>query len=354
MLPPVDDAVLQNNPDFATLYNTLTTAVLNPNGSTKNDPARKEREAVRDALKSHRKKTIKHHLLITSLSTAVPTPTATTKPTLRRPRGAPQPAPSASFTLPPELFDLILLLPPFLSNTTPLDTESASLLLSNPPFTTLPSLLPQLTPHISSSLISQAAALARLLHPSTNPSFIHRTVPSLPTTTTTLLSSLSDTHLSLSRQRLESSVALTRLLSLRASELEQLIRALESKHGNVARSLELRAAEVAVLAARQEYTAGVLLKTVRREVYTPEVIRALERYGGHLRDGKGRLREEIRGLMGELGRYGVRIDTGIDGRGGGEGDEAKERTMREMARVYREMGRQVEEVRGDLERLGRA
>ena len=48
MLPPVDDAVLQNNPDFAALYKTLTTAILNPDGSTKNDPAAKERNAVRE------------------------------------------------------------------------------------------------------------------------------------------------------------------------------------------------------------------------------------------------------------------------------------------------------------------
>jgi hypothetical protein len=53
MLPPVEDAVLQNNPEFASLYNTLTGAILNPNGSTKNDPAAKEREAVRQVSSQH-------------------------------------------------------------------------------------------------------------------------------------------------------------------------------------------------------------------------------------------------------------------------------------------------------------
>lgn len=48
MFPPVDDAVLQNNPDFAALYKTLTTVVLNPDGSTKNDAAAKERDAVQE------------------------------------------------------------------------------------------------------------------------------------------------------------------------------------------------------------------------------------------------------------------------------------------------------------------
>lgn len=48
MFPPVNDAVLQNNPDFAALYKTLTTVVLNPDGSTKNDAAAKERDAVQE------------------------------------------------------------------------------------------------------------------------------------------------------------------------------------------------------------------------------------------------------------------------------------------------------------------
>lgn len=47
MLPPVEESVLQNNPEFAVLYNTLTTAILNPDGTTKKDPAAKEREAIR-------------------------------------------------------------------------------------------------------------------------------------------------------------------------------------------------------------------------------------------------------------------------------------------------------------------
>lgn len=55
MLPPVEDSVLQSNPDFAVLYTTLTTAILNPDGSTKNDPAAKERKAVREVRKGEPK-----------------------------------------------------------------------------------------------------------------------------------------------------------------------------------------------------------------------------------------------------------------------------------------------------------
>ncbi len=47
MLPPVEDAVLRNNPDFAALYTTLTTVILNPDGSTKAGAAAKERAAIK-------------------------------------------------------------------------------------------------------------------------------------------------------------------------------------------------------------------------------------------------------------------------------------------------------------------
>lgn len=48
MLPPVDTSLLAANPAFEQLYNSLTTTVLNSDGSTKNDPAAQQREAVRE------------------------------------------------------------------------------------------------------------------------------------------------------------------------------------------------------------------------------------------------------------------------------------------------------------------
>lgn len=48
MLPPVDTSLLAANPGFEQLYNSLTTTVLNSDGSTKNDPAAQQREAVRE------------------------------------------------------------------------------------------------------------------------------------------------------------------------------------------------------------------------------------------------------------------------------------------------------------------
>lgn len=56
-----------------------------------------------------------------------------------------------------------------------------------------------------------------------------------------------------------------------------------------------------------------------------------------------RTEEKLRVLKMELSDYGVGV----------EGGEAKERTMREMARVYSQMGRQMQDTKGDLDRLQR-
>lgn len=150
-------------------------------------------------------------------------------------------------------------------------------------------------------------------------------------------------------------------IHLRTEVLAVLIRCLESKHGNIARSLELRAAEVAVVARRQEGEVDRMLGVVRGEVYTPEARRALEEYGRHLRDLRGRVREESGGLEAVLREYGVAV--GREDRDGGEkkvvemkrkGDENKERILREMARVYAKMRREGAEVEEEIERLGRA
>lgn len=112
----------------------------------------------------------------------------------------------------------------------------------------------------------------------------------------------------------------------------------------MARSLELRASSAVLQAQRSELNAETARWALRREIYTPEAISALRNYASHLRDAKVRAEERLRGLAAELGEYGVGVD-------GGEG---KEKTMKEMARVYREMMRQVADAEGDLDRLERA
>lgn len=79
-------------------------------------------------------------------------------------------------------------------------------------------------------------------------------------------------------------------------------------------------------------------------VYTQDVVNALGRYMENLRDGKERLKDRKRGAERELWGYGV-------GRRQEEGGREKERVMREIARVYGELLKEVEETGKDVKRL---
>ena len=262
------------------------------------------------------------------------------KAPLRRAKS--QPHQESSSDLPEPLLDLLLLLPPLLTSTENLSSENTKLLLSNPPFSSLESLLPDLAKLVSSNIQSTAVLLARIANPTTNPSFLHRSIPNIPSHIQTLSSTIEQDKVALSKARFSTANSLVHLLQKHTQALILLIRSLEAKHGGVARSLEFRAAEVALLAQRGEVDAEAALWNARKAIYTPEVVDALRNYASHLKDGQMRLGETVRTLQMELESYGV-----------GGADEGKERTMREMARVYRDMGRQLDEIKEDLRRLRR-
>ncbi|KXH29766.1 hypothetical protein CSIM01_05532 [Colletotrichum simmondsii] len=355
MLPPVEASVLQNNPEFAALHHTLTTAILNPDGSTRK-PATKEHDAIQNVgfpsaeLADHRFTAAKEHLLISAISnTAPPEPKPAPPRTISRTTtSSQQPSTSAGTTqpqpLPEPLLDLLLLLPPLLTSPEPLSPESATILLSNPPFTDFQSLLPQLGDLISSTLHTSAISLARIANPTTNPSFLHRAVPGLQTTYHKLASDISQSKLALARERLRAADTLTQCLDEHAAALTLLVRSLEAKHGVVARSLEFRAAETGLEAQRAEADAVAAREGVRREVYSPEMVAALTNYSAHLRDARMRLEGTLMTLRAELEGYGVGV----------EGEEGKARTMKEMGRKKRQMERELEDASRDLARLDRA
>ncbi|KAI0381702.1 hypothetical protein F5Y04DRAFT_255095 [Hypomontagnella monticulosa] len=360
MLLPIDEAVLQNNPDFERLYKTVTGSLLNPDGSTKShDPTAKKRNAVREELKAHRLRATKQHLLRRAIVAATnPEPSATNAApskqqqlqSHRRTRSMPQnPRTSISTsaptsTPPPEILDLLLLLPPFLSNAATMPLSSLTLLLSRPPFSDLPSLFPALTATLSTTLNRQASTVARIVNPHTNPSYIHRSIPTLGPTTAALQASLSTSSQTLSRSRQRATHDLTTHLSRHARAIGQLIRVLESKHGPAARSAELRAEDAGLETRVWALAAEALLWDARRTVYPPEAQRALANYRRHLGDARMRLADAMRVREAELADYGV---TAMEG----EEESSKERTMREMARVWREMETRLGEVKGDLDRL---
>lgn len=85
----------------------------------------------------------------------------------------------------------------------------------------------------------------------------------------------------------------------------------------------------------------------RGVVYTPEVRRALRIYGENLRDGRARLGMRRRDAERVLRGYGVYAEREEQDEEGAQ----QERTMREIAKVWGEMEREVEVVRRDIERL---
>ncbi|CAK7227427.1 hypothetical protein SBRCBS47491_006565 [Sporothrix bragantina] len=384
MIPPVEEAVLRNNPDFATLYTTLTTVILNPDGSTKTDPGAKERA---NEARNSRLRAAKNHLLVQAITATTAPPPAEAASTAadgkvgsaaarRAARATSRPAlvppPKPSTELPPDLMDLLMLLPPLmqLANTqasssssssssfsSSLSAEDVDLLLSSPPFTSLPEHLPRLAGLVSENLQAAARGLARVANPATNPSYLHRAVPGLPAQVAALQQAIVDTRIKLAAARHSTATALLDLLDQQATALSSFIRTLEAKHGPVARSLELRAAEMALDAQSAEVDANASLAAAQRAVYTPEATAALRNYASHLRDSKMRLEEMLRERKALLKDYGIDADA-LDGDDKDEGEDTgrpkggdKARTMREMARVYREMSQQVEGVKGDLARL---
>ncbi|KAI0484044.1 hypothetical protein GGR56DRAFT_679434 [Xylariaceae sp. FL0804] len=396
MLPPVDEGVLRDNPDFAKLYATLTTSILNPDGSTKADPAAEQRAAVREELKAHRLKATRQHLLREAIASAVPDPPppAAQQPPHRRSKSRPQQVHQIQQQQPPlpaELLDLLLLLPPLLAQAATLPRRDLALLLSRPPFAT--ALLPS-APHfarlaalVSASLVARATALARVLHPHTNPSYVHRLIPALPAAAADQAARLAaaSRHLRLVA-RPACAAALARLLRYNNNGPRgraRLLRVLEAKHGGTGgpgdqKRAERCAARLALDAGERAAAAVALHAVALAAVYPPRAVAALQAYRAHLRGARTRLQDGIRVRRAELRDYGVDVDADAgeegtgEGEGEGRGDEHKwdgggdgdgeddnkddrrtlERTLREMARVKREMEARLAEVQADLDRLG--
>ncbi|QPH09849.1 hypothetical protein C2857_000888 [Epichloe festucae Fl1] len=335
MLPPVDENVIRDNPGFAKLYQMLLKDVLNPDGSTKHDVARHERDAVQQDLHQLRINRAKHILLETAIS-AVSLPDSKSQPSESlRTMGKEEAAAGGS------LADLLVLLPSLMSNDQQIDPDDATRLLQGPPLSELESLLPDLCNLVSANLHASALGVARITHPSTNPSYLHRHIPSLPTDHAALGDKLSEARSALTKSRLEALVSLTELLNSHLQSLTLVVRSLEFKHGLASRRLELQALDVSQESQQTEIDAKNTLNDVSKDMYSTETISALMNYSSHLKDAQIRATERLRGLQAELAEYGVGIDA----------DRGKEKTMRELARIYHEIETQMEDVKKDLDRL---
>ncbi|KAL7944553.1 hypothetical protein V8C42DRAFT_325152 [Trichoderma barbatum] len=349
MFPPVEQKVLQSNPEFAKLYRIITTAILNPDGSTKDDDEAKDRAAVQKSLDKHRHKAAKQYLLERAIATATPpepkpSSSASTRLSRASERLQQRQAQSSAESTPEALLDLLLVLPPFLDAVDTLPHDSITLLLSSPPLSEFEALLPDLADLIASNLHAAAIGLARFSHPAMNPSYLHRHVASLPKDFATLNASLSAAEEALKAARIRTVTSLTSLLQTFSECLTCLVRTLEAKHGVIARSLELRASDISLEAQRAEKQAEQTMWKLRKEVYTPESISALQHYVVHLKDANARITDRARKLQADL-------DAHYEQHGEMTDDDEDERPSRDVPPMYKDVGRRVEEAKRDMDRL---
>ncbi|KAL7929133.1 hypothetical protein V8C35DRAFT_316319 [Trichoderma chlorosporum] len=350
MFPPVDQKILQSNPEFAKLYRIITTAILNPDGSTKEDDEAKDRATVQKNLDKHRQKAAKQYLLERAIATATPPepkPSSSTSTRLSRAseRLQQRQAQSSAESTPEALLDLLLILPSFLDAVDTLPHDSINLLLSSPPLSDFEALLPDLADLISSNLHASALGLARFAHPATNPTYLHRHIASLPKDFAALNASLSAAEETLKAARIRTVTSLTNLLQTFSECLTCLVRSLEAKHGVIARSLELRASDISLEAQRAEKQAEQAMWKLRKEVYTPESISALQHYVSHLKDANARISERARKLQADLESHDEQS------RSESTQDDDDDRSSRGVPALYKDVGKRVEEAKRDMDRL---
>ncbi|KAE8442055.1 hypothetical protein EG329_003912 [Mollisiaceae sp. DMI_Dod_QoI] len=337
MLPPIDDSVLQSNPRFAALHTILINNILNPNGSTKNHPSQKDRDAVTEALKSAQIRASKSQLIKSALKTLDVSPPSTSNNSKSKLAAAPTPP------LPPELLELIILLSARLTSAT-LPPKQLAILENAPQWTSLPTHLPRIASLISTRLQSQALSLVRIHSPTTNASFLHRQVPKLVPNIQSLQSEISSKKTDIERRRVELVSKTTTLLGLHHLSHTLIILHLEqSKHGLLSRHLKARSEYLSLLAQQLSFLAKEKSIKGERIVYNDEVRDALETYMRHLKDARERLREKKGDAERVLWGYGV----GRKEEGGNE----KERTMRSIADKYTILQKELKEVGRDVERL---
>ncbi|KFY62540.1 hypothetical protein V497_02329, partial [Pseudogymnoascus sp. VKM F-4516 (FW-969)] len=274
MIPPIDSAVLAANPKFALLHKTLSTKLLTPDGGTKNHPAQPEREAVATELKHLRLKATRARILQTALEElplTEPAPASASKASSARQH----PSPAAEVPLPAELTELIILLTLSLRSSTPL------------PALALQTHLPTIAALLSTHLTTHALPLARLTNPHTNPSFLHRSIPSLPSSVLALRDQVSTLRLQLAANRTALTDLAVNLLKIYTAQSAAVIRVLEqTTHGALARNARAHAEMLALACASTAAEAEQKSRVGEGLVYGPEAVRALEAYREHLRDGK--------------------------------------------------------------------
>lgn len=250
---------------------------------------------------------------------------------------------SSAQPLPEELLELITILSLKLSNPN-LSPSVIQTLETSEILALLPRYTRKINDLISRHLNNQSISLVRITNPTSNASFLHRSIPKLAVTVQTLQQTIVFKKEKLEKERVRLVSEACKVLEKYRHATELVIRILEqNKHGQASRAVKAKVDWTAVNAEQEALTMRTMATKANTMVYNAETKEALRNYMMHLKDSKSRLRQKKRDVEKELWAYGVGRDKDDGGR--------KEVVMREVARVYVELGKEVEEVKRDLRRL---
>ncbi|GIC90847.1 uncharacterized protein Aud_007285 [Aspergillus udagawae] len=368
MIPPCDPVILENNPQFGKLYQHLTTNLLNADGSTRasdEQPARKEvleelrRCRVRSASKKIKQQTLQ------------------------------QLAFDADSGLPDDYRDPLAVITLYLeSSPSRLDLEdeddhesahshALSLLASD--MDAFYSIIPALVIPFSNALSSALEDLRAIANTGKSPDCA-ASAPAIPQMSTLptrarvrtsrnqskakpqapLASQLRERlqnlrQIQLSRipaARARMAITAANVLESRAEILKHTVVLLERvKHGALSRAAKAKAEHLALVAQGVEAKLSIMKLDTAATLYTPEVVTALDRYRQHLRETRERLEEQQGKVLEELKAY-----EGVDS----EAHEPSARSdkehfesgpMREIARRYGSLIKEIEAVKLEIQRL---
>jgi hypothetical protein len=319
MIPPISPDVLLSNQQFASLHKTLTTKYLDQDASTKS--VNTSHQPVNEqSLKQLTEKT-KENILTQALRDV-----ALWK---------------GQDDLPDELRELVYIISTYMI-TVPTLTSSQQELLSSE-IERLNGILPSISNLLSQELQSQHTHLYALAKtsitedPDRDTLFRYSFQVHLKDTLTQL-ATLQQTTIPAATITLINT--LSTLLSLQTQYLTlQLTHLSRYTHGTLSRHTLSKSSHLSIISQALASKIRLLGLEARRSTYSAQTQSALANYATHLDELTRGLDSRIRTLEDEL-----RLYADCDARGG--------KTMEELGRRYGDVLREIEEVKGDVERLG--
>ncbi|KAI9783039.1 MAG: hypothetical protein M1835_003887 [Candelina submexicana] len=311
MFPPVNQSVLDANPQFKQLYKQLTSSKLNPDGSSPSAIIQPAQSALEEQWRNRQYKAAESSIIRQSLGQVS----------------------SHIKELPEELQESIEIVTARLNSQC--SSEERQLLDND-----LDSFLERLRPiarSISLHLSEVAFQLMRAAYPhETKDPTLRSLLNTCPQQIALRRKQLYEAQEKVAAERLYLAATACIVLETQKDLMEAIIRVLEqTKYGSIARGTKAHADHLAIVAESMEAKLRVMKHETIAEVYSPSVRSALANYEEHLHDTMMRLQQQGKTANESLARY-HRVGPEMD----------------EIAAKYNCILKETEAVKGDIRRLG--